>query len=206
MTDILGEKGFITVGQNSLHSTEDDLHEETSLLSLSQLIIEPPTLTVDTEYVPDAPEITEHQLDSLRSHRPDDAENSNHLKRVFISEESRVADAALPHQTQEANGYFPQRDVENRQVDFSQMPHQKETAVKCCFREFMAVIDSQCVHQMTCEAEYMVNDSFLGKTDVETVSRQTDCYLICETDYIANICLTANTAEEDRAISFSTAC
>lgn len=199
MTDILGEKGLIMVGPNSLQSTEDDLHQETSLLSISQLIIKTPILTLDKECVSDALEITEHPLASVRSHHANHAESFNLSKKVFISEDSRAA---------EANGCFPQKDKENGQDDLSMIPHQKETVVKSFFHEFMADMGKHCALQMTCEAEYMMNDSFLGKTDVETVGRQADfsSYLICETDYIANICLTANTEEEDRAVSFSTAC
>ncbi|XP_041793945.1 interleukin-6 receptor subunit beta isoform X2 [Chelmon rostratus] len=177
VTDVLGEKSVIMVGPNSQHSSEEDLHEGTSLLSISHLIIK-----LYTEYVSDSPVFTEHQLVSPQSDHPDNTVNCHHPDGVFI------ADAAPLPQTQEANGCFPQKEEEGRDIDFSETSQQKETAVR-----------------MTCEAEHTVNPSFLGKTDAETASRQTDCsYLICETDYIANSCFTAKIADEDRTIS--TAC
>ncbi|XP_044051841.1 interleukin-6 receptor subunit beta isoform X2 [Siniperca chuatsi] len=188
VTDVLGEKSIITVSPNSQLSSEEDRHEDTSLLSISHLIIKL-SADLDTEYVSDAPLTTEHQLVSLQSSfHPDYTVNCRHPDRV-----GREADAALLHQTRDANSWFPQKEEDSRQVDFSKTSRQEETAVKCCVREFMANTDSQII----CEAEYVVNSSFLGKTDVETVSEQRDCYLICETDYIANSCFTAKPADGD---------
>ncbi len=60
---------------------------------------------------------------------------------------------------------------------------------------------------MTCETEYVVSSSLLEKTDVETVSGHIDCsYLICETDYIANSCFPAETADEDWTNNSRTTC
>ncbi|XP_078107633.1 interleukin-6 receptor subunit beta [Sander vitreus] len=152
VTDVLGEKSLITVCPNSQPSLEEDLHEDTSLLLISHLIIKPSALELDSEYISDAPVITEHPLVSLLSY---------HADSVFPSEESREADAAMLHQTHEANNCFPQKEEES---DFSERLHQKEkeTALKCHFREFMP--NNHCAYQITCEAEYV--SSFLGKTDV----------------------------------------
>ncbi|XP_035852887.1 interleukin-6 receptor subunit beta isoform X2 [Sander lucioperca] len=152
VTDVLGEKSLITVCPNSQPSLEEDLHEDTSLLSISHLIIKPSALELDPEYISDAPVITEHPLVSLQSY---------HADSVFPSEESREADAAMLHQTHEANSCFPQKEEES---DFSERLHQKEkeTALKCHFREFMP--NSHCAYQITCEAQYV--SSFLGKADV----------------------------------------
>ncbi|XP_051278637.1 interleukin-6 receptor subunit beta isoform X1 [Dicentrarchus labrax] len=199
VTDVLGEKSLIIVGPSSQSSSEEDLHEDTSLLSISHLSAKLSALELDTEYVCDAPVITENQLVSLQSYHPDYTVNCQHPDRVFFSEQSREADSALPHQTHEANSCFPQKQEESRLVDSSVTLHQKETAVKACFFYFMANTNSRCVYQMTCEEEYVVNSSFLGKTDVETESGQSNCsHLICENDYIASSCFNEKTADEDR--------
>ncbi|XP_038559756.1 interleukin-6 receptor subunit beta isoform X2 [Micropterus salmoides] len=204
VADILGERSPIIVRPNSQPSSEEDLHEDTSVLLISHLIVRLSTLELDTEYVSDAPITTEHQLACAQSScHPDYTVNCCHPDTVFISEESREADAALLHQTHEANSWFPQK--ESRQADFSETSHQKLTAVKCCFRELTANTNSRCACQMTCEAEYEVNSSFLGKKDVETVSRQSNCsYLICEPTYVANSLFTEKPA--DRTTNFSTPC
>ncbi|XP_029294751.1 interleukin-6 receptor subunit beta [Cottoperca gobio] len=151
VTDVLGEKSPITVGPNSEPSSEEDLHENTSLLSTNHLSIK--LLALEMDYISDAPVITEHPLVSLQSYQADCRLNCRHFDRVFTSEEIRDADAALLRQTHEA-----------RLVDFSERSHQKEAAVKCNFRDLMA--NRHCVNQMTCEAEYVVNTSFLVKSDV----------------------------------------
>lgn len=177
MTDVLGEKSLITVGPDSQPSSEEDLHED--------LTIKLSALKLDTEYVSDAPVIPEHQLVS--------AQSSHHPYR-----ESLKADAALLHQTSEANSCFPQKEEESRQVAHSAMSPQKDIAATCNFHKFMANTPSHCVYQMTCEAGYVESSSFLEKTEVETVSGHIDCsYLICETDYIANSCFPAETEDED---------
>ncbi len=168
--DVLGEKSLIIVGPDSQPSSKEDLHKD--------LIIKLSDLKLDSEYVSDAPVITEHQLLSPQSsHHPD--------------RESREADAAL-------SSCFPQKEEESRQFHLPAMSLQKEIAVTCNFHEFIANTNSHCVYQMTCETEYVVSSSLLEKTDVETVSGHIDCsYLICETDYIANSCFPAETADED---------
>ncbi|XP_076586604.1 interleukin-6 receptor subunit beta [Chaetodon auriga] len=188
VTDVLGEKNLITVGPTSQHSSTEDLHEDTSPLSVSVLIMKLSALQMVTEYVSDSPVITEHQLVSPQSDHPDDAMNCHHPDAVFI------ADAALLPQTQEANSCFPPEEDKSREVDLSEILQQKEAAVTWSFPECMADTNSHCDYQMTSEAEYMINSSFLS-----TVSGQAECsYLICETDYIAN---SAKTADEDRTIS-----
>lgn len=161
VTDVLGEKSVITVAPSSQPSSEEDLHEDRSLLSISHLIIKLSALELDPEYISDAPVITQHPLVSPQSCHADYPVNCQHPDRVFTAEESREVDVVLLHQ--KANSYFPQTEEESRQVDCSQASHQNETAVKCALGEFMA--NSHCVYQMTCEAEYVVNSSFLGKTE-----------------------------------------
>ncbi|TDH13180.1 hypothetical protein EPR50_G00055450 [Perca flavescens] len=160
VTDVLGEKSLITVCPNSQPSSEEDLHEDTSLLLISHLIIKPSALELDPEYISDAPMITEHPLVSLQSYHADTV-SCQHPDTVLPSEESSEADAAVLHQTRETNSCFPQKEEES---DFSERLHQKEkeTALKCHFPEFMP--NSHCAYQITCEAEYV--SSFLGKTDV----------------------------------------
>ncbi|XP_073322228.1 interleukin-6 receptor subunit beta [Pagrus major] len=183
VTDVLGDQSVIMVCPNSQHSSEEDLHEDTSLLSISHFISKLATLQLDTEYVSDSPVTTEHQLVSLQSYHPD------------YAVKYRAADIPLLHQAQKANRCFLQKEEESQQDNFSETSHQKKTAVKLCFREFMADTNIYGVYQMSCETECMINSSFLWKRDVETVSGQTDCpYLICETDYKANGCF-AKTAD-----------
>lgn len=172
-------KDMVVVGRSS---SEDDLHKDASLLSLSHLIIK-----LDSEYVSNNQTNTEEQLISFH---PEYAVNRHHSDTVFMFEENRDAD----HQTHEVSDWFPQREEESGPV--SQKSHQEETAVNFPFRELLANAES-CFHQMTCEADYMVNSSFLGKVDAE--SGQNDCsYLICETGYIANSYFSAKNADEDR--------
>ena len=116
MTDVLGEKSLITVCLNSQPSSEEDLHEDTSLLLISRLIIKPSALELDPEYISDASVITEHPLVSLQSYHADTV-SCRHPDTVFPSEESSEADAAMLHQTREANSCFPQKDEES---DFSE--------------------------------------------------------------------------------------
>ncbi|XP_074495632.1 interleukin-6 receptor subunit beta [Sebastes fasciatus] len=157
VTDVLGEKSLITVGPKPRPS-EEDLNEDTSLLLMSHLS-KLSALKLDPEYISDAPVITERTLVSLQSYHADYGVNCRHPDEVFLPEESR--DAALLN---EASSCFPQKEEEHRQVDLSETSYQKETAVKCPFLELMA--NSHCVYQMTCEAEYVANSSFLGEMDV----------------------------------------
>ncbi|XP_050930827.1 interleukin-6 receptor subunit beta isoform X2 [Lates calcarifer] len=201
VTDVLGEKSAIVIGPNSPFSSEEDLHENTSLLPPGHLIIKLSGLKLDAEYVSDTPLTTELQL---QSYNPDYAVNCHHSDKVFVSEERREADAAQAH---EGQIWFPWREEVNMQLDLSQISYQTEAAVKCSFHELMTKADSRCDYQITCEAQYVLNSSFLGKSDVETESGHIDCsYLICDTDYIANSCFTAKTAVEDRASSISIVC
>ncbi|XP_019131673.2 interleukin-6 receptor subunit beta isoform X2 [Larimichthys crocea] len=195
VTDVLGEKSLIMVCPNSQHSSEENLHEDTSLLSNRHLIIK------TTEYVSNASVIMDHQLVSLQSLHPDYAVNCHHPDIVFFSEESRKAKAALLHQPHEVvalNSCFPQNEQEHRPCDLSETLYRKETDVTYRFHEFMLNTINLRVYQMTCETEH-VDTSFLGKTDVQTLCGQTDCsYLICETNYIANSCCGAKAADEDK--------
>ncbi|TMS03724.1 hypothetical protein E3U43_000613 [Larimichthys crocea] len=195
VTDVLGEKSLIMVCPNSRHSSEENLHEDTSLLLNRHLIIK------TTEYVSNASVIMDHQLVSLQSLHPDYAVNCHHPDIVFFSEESRKAKAALLHQPHEVvalNSCFPQNEQEHRPCDLSETLYRKETDVTYRFHEFMLNTINLRVYQMTCETEH-VDTSFLGKTDVQTLCGQTDCsYLICETNYIANSCCGAKAADEDK--------
>ncbi|XP_022623829.1 interleukin-6 receptor subunit beta-like [Seriola dumerili] len=189
VTDVLGEKGIIVVRPNS------DLHEDTSLLPLSHLIVKLSTLDLDTEYVSEAALTTEHQLQSFH---PDYAVNCHHPEGGVVSEERQQPDAALLHQVHETDGWFPRKEEGTRQHDLSQKLHQN--TVKHSFSEFRANADSGGVNQMTCDADYLMNSSFLGKTGVEKVTGQTDSsYLMCETDYIASSCFAAKIPDVDRA-------
>ncbi|XP_071339984.1 interleukin-6 receptor subunit beta isoform X2 [Trachinotus anak] len=202
VTDVLGEKGVIAIGSDDLLSSDEDLHEDTSLLPLSHLVIKLSALELDTEYVSDTPLTPEHQL---QSYHPDCVVKCHHPDQVFISEEREEADAPLLRQIpEETNFLFPRKEEETRQLNLSQTSHQ--STVKCSFRELKAHADSLCANHMTCEAEYLENSSFLRKTDVETVTGRTGSYLICETDYIANNCFTDKTADEERASGVSIAC
>ncbi|KAM8760603.1 interleukin-31 receptor subunit alpha isoform 1-T1 [Acanthopagrus schlegelii] len=174
----LTDQSVVMVGPKSPHSDEDE-HEDTSLLSISHLISKLATLQLGTEYISVPPVATEHQLVSVQSCHPD------------YAVQCQAADIPLLHQAQEANRCFLQKEEESQQDNFSETSCQKKTAVKLCFCEFTADANSYSVYQMACEAEYMINSSFLWKRDVETVSGQTD-YMICETDYKANCCFTAD--------------
>ncbi|XP_070759859.1 interleukin-6 receptor subunit beta [Enoplosus armatus] len=103
VTDIVGEKSVITVGPQP--SSEEDVHEDASLLSIGHLI-RLSVLELDTEYVSDAAVTAEPRS----SYHPDYTVNCRHPDRVFIPEESPEAD------TREANGWFPQREEERRQM------------------------------------------------------------------------------------------
>ncbi|XP_023250752.1 interleukin-6 receptor subunit beta-like [Seriola lalandi dorsalis] len=189
VTDVLGEKGIIMVGPNS------DLHDDTSLPPLSHFIVKLSTFGLDTEYVSEAALTKERQLQSFH---PDYAVNCHHPEGGVVSEERQQADAALLHQVHETDGRFPRKEERTRQHDLSRKLHQN--TVKHSFSEFRANADSGSVNQMTCEAEYLMNSSFLGKTGVETVTGQTDStYLMCETEYIASSCFAAKIPDVDRA-------
>ncbi|KAI3372951.1 hypothetical protein L3Q82_023397 [Scortum barcoo] len=172
VTDILGVKSLIMVGQHTPPPSEEDLHKD--------LTIKLSALELDSEYVSDAPVITEHQLISPQtSHRPD--------------RKHREADAAL------SSCFLFQKEEESRLVNFSVKSHHKEIAATCHFREFMANANTPCVCQITCETEYVVSSSFLEKSDVETVGGHIDpSYLICNTDYIANSCFPAEATDKNR--------
>ncbi|XP_040012090.1 interleukin-6 receptor subunit beta isoform X2 [Xiphias gladius] len=182
--DILREKSVIAVEPKTLPSSEEDVHEDSSLLPPSHLVVKLSALRLDTEYVSDSPVTAAHQP---QSHHPD---------RVSMSEEGREADAALLPKINQANSRFPQKEEENWRLRHCQTSHQ--SAVKCHFHELVANADSPCVCGMTSDAQYVLNSSFQGKMDVETETEVTGCsYLICEGDYIANSCFTAKTADED---------
>ncbi|XP_032371256.1 interleukin-6 receptor subunit beta isoform X2 [Etheostoma spectabile] len=155
VTDILGQKSPITICPNSQPSSEEDLREDTSLLSISHLIIKQSSLELNPDYISDAPVITEDPLVFLQSYHADYTVSCQHPDTVFPYEDSCVADTALLHQTHEGNSYFPQKEEKSY---FSE----KEIVLKCNFCEFMP--NSHCAYQMACEAEYV--SSFLGKTDV----------------------------------------
>ncbi|XP_010788218.1 uncharacterized protein [Notothenia coriiceps] len=174
-----GENGLITIGPNFKSSYEEDLNENNSPLSISQLSTKPSALEVDTDYIPDVPVTTEHPLIPLQSYEADYGLNYRKCDRVFTSEERREADAAQLSPKKEANVCFP--GVEHRPDDFSERAHQTEAALKLNVPELMA---NSCVNQITCEADYMVKSSFLGKTDVWP-------------DYTENCCLNSKTADED---------
>lgn len=161
---MLGVKSAIVVGPRW-----SDLHEDTALLPLDHLIIKLSDLRLDTEY--DSDTTTEHQLQRYLSDK------------VSVSDKSREA-ALLHHQTRDTNSLFPQKEEENRQFD-CQTSQQAHNVVKFCFHQLVANVDSHCVNHITCDAEYVVNSPYMGKA--ETVNVQTDCPVICETDYIPNI-------------------
>uniref|UniRef100_A0A671X218 Fibronectin type-III domain-containing protein n=2 Tax=Sparus aurata TaxID=8175 RepID=A0A671X218_SPAAU len=149
LTDVLGGQNIIMVGPSSQHSSEEDQHEDTSLLSISHLISKLATLQLDTEYISVPPVATEHQLVSLQSCHPD------------YAVQCQAADIPLLHQAQEASRCFLQKEEESQQGNFSETSRQKQIVVKLCFREFMADANSYSVCQLACEAEYMMNSSFL---------------------------------------------
>nr|XP_020450791.1 interleukin-6 receptor subunit beta-like isoform X2 [Monopterus albus] len=174
-TDILGEKSAIVVRPSSGLPSEESLNEDTSLLPLAHLIIRLSSVKLDTEYVSDTLQV---QL--------------SHPDRAVQPEES-----LLHRQAHGASSWFPrQEEEENGQLGLSQTSYQEQiNAVKCDFHQFVANADAHCAYQMSCEAEYVANASCVVKTDVETVSAQTGCsYLICETEYLANSCFTAESA------------
>lgn len=149
-TDILGEKSLIVVSPKSHRSSEEDLHEDTSVLSLSHLTLKLATLKLDTEYVSDGHVITEHQLASLSPpFHPDYAVNCHHPDSVFISEQGR-----LRHLSQEDDSSVLQKE-ESRQAD-DEMSQQKGMAVKCAFCDFAVNTNTRCSDQMTCETEYIM--------------------------------------------------
>ncbi|XP_047447968.1 uncharacterized protein LOC125012211 isoform X2 [Mugil cephalus] len=99
-------------------------------------------------------------------------------------------------QMHEANGQFPRDNGEN-----DNMSRQIDAAVKRHLDQLLA--DSHCVQQMVCEAEYLVNTPLLGETEVEAMSRQSDCtQLICEAEYIDNNCFMSKAEDKDWTHNF----
>ncbi|XP_059184696.1 interleukin-6 receptor subunit beta [Centropristis striata] len=143
VTDVLGEKSLIVVG---LNSSEEDLHEDSSLLSTSRLIIKLSALELDTEYISDCPVTTELPLVSLPSSYTEHPVNHHHPE----------AAAALLCHTHEASSRFPQKEEETGQANLSE--------TKSHFSEFTG--NRGCVYQMSCEDDYVLNSSFLRKTEV----------------------------------------
>ncbi|XP_033475902.2 interleukin-6 receptor subunit beta isoform X1 [Epinephelus lanceolatus] len=156
VTDVLGEKSLITVSLTSQPSSEEDLHEDTSLLSISHLIIKLSALELDPEYISDAPVVTQHPLVSLQPYHSDYPVNFHHPN-------NQEANTALLCHTREAIGHFPQEEEKGGQVDLSEPSHQIHAALKCPFLDLIAKGHS--VYHMTCEDDYLVN-SFLEKTEV----------------------------------------
>ncbi|XP_042337776.1 uncharacterized protein LOC121938661 [Plectropomus leopardus] len=155
VTDILGEKSLITV--DPCFSGED-LHEDAPPLSISLLTNRLSSLELDAEYISDAPVLTEHPLLSLPSCPDKYPVDRNHPN-------SREVDVALLHQTHEALSCFSQKKEESDEnADLSEPSHPRETALKYPFRDLMANGDR--VYQMACEDDYLVNSTFLGKTEV----------------------------------------
>ncbi|XP_042277102.1 interleukin-6 receptor subunit beta [Thunnus maccoyii] len=96
VTDGLRVKSVIMVGPNSQPSMEEDLHEDTPVLSLSHLIIK-----LDLDYVSDSQPDTEQQPDSLQSFHPNYTVKGCYPDdTVFTSEENREAN----YQTHGVNG------------------------------------------------------------------------------------------------------
>ncbi|XP_026199743.1 interleukin-6 receptor subunit beta isoform X2 [Anabas testudineus] len=153
-TDICGVKNAIVVAPRLT-----DLHEDTALLSFGHFAVKLSDVKLETQYVSNSPLPTEHQLQC-------------YLPEVFESDKH--------HQTRHANIWFPQKEEEDRRHLDCQTSQQGSDVVKCCFHELMANADDCCVSQITCEPEYVMNASYLRKSE-------TDCSLICETDYIPNI-------------------
>lgn len=97
----------------------------------------------------------------------------------------------------EANCWFPQDKGENEISS-----HEIDAIVKRHLDELLA--DSRCGHQMTCESEYLVNSPIVEKTEVEKVSRQSDCsHMICDAGYIDNSCFTPKPADKYWSNNFS---
>ncbi|CAK6976184.1 interleukin-6 receptor subunit beta [Scomber scombrus] len=165
--DVLGEKSLIIIGPKSSSTTEEeeDYDEDKPALSLSHLIIE-----LDLNYVtnteppplqPPPPPV------SLLSLHPDYAVNCRDPDAASTPEQSGEVD----RQTRRVNGCFPQKEEESRPV--CHVSHPEGTAVNAHFHELMRANADSCFYQMTCEDEYVVNCSFLGKAaadDVETES------------------------------------
>ncbi|KAM7415561.1 hypothetical protein PAMA_017867 [Pampus argenteus] len=121
--------------------------------------------------------------------------NSQHVSDIQTDSEYQLVSLQTERQTHEATGWFPQKEEDNGPVFQAKT---EETVVNSAFSQPASGADSR-FFPVTCEAERVVNASFLRKADVETQSGQTDCsYLICEADYIANTCFSANAAHEDR--------
>lgn len=118
MTDVLGVRSIITVSPTSQQSSEEDLHEDTSLLSISHVIIK-----LDT----DSPVTTEHQLVSLQSNCPDYAVNCHRPGR-----RSQDADDAQLHRTHEENSWFPLKD-EGGRIDCSHLICETVYVANSCF-------------------------------------------------------------------------
>lgn len=142
-------------------------HDDTAHLPLGQFSISLSDVKLDTEYVSNTPITTEHQL---QCYLPDKAS---------VSDESREV-ALLHRRTFNTDDWFPQKKEEQRPFD-CRTSQQADDAVKCCFHKLTDNTEDQCVSQIACEPEYVVNSSYWRK------SEQTDCTLICETDYIPNI-------------------
>lgn len=65
--------------------------------------------------------------------------------------------------------WFPQKEKEEESAPVPHVSHPEGTAA--AFHELMANADSSgCFYQMTCDADYVVNSSFVGRADVETQS------------------------------------
>ncbi|XP_034546895.1 interleukin-6 receptor subunit beta [Notolabrus celidotus] len=176
VTDVLGEKSLITVSPNSEPPSEKDLHEDASLLPIRHLVI-----TLDPDYVSDAPVFPDPVPSSFQTpYHPVYSVNCPHVdqdQEEFASEESREVDSAS-----HADACFPQKE-EDGSGRISEISRLRETVMKSLFQEFM-----RNTHQTSCEDEYVGNSSsFQGTRDVET-----NCSPICDNDYIANSCFTAN--------------
>lgn len=161
-TDLIGVRSAIVVGPRW-----SDLHEDTAPLPLGHFSVKLSDVRLDTEYVCNTPLTTEHQL------------------QCCLPGKASVS-ALLHHQTFDDDSWFHQKEEEKPHLD-CRTSQQADDGEKCCFHKLMGNTDDHCVSQITCEPEYVVNSSYQRKTDVETVSEETACSLICETDYIPNI-------------------
>ncbi|KAM7391046.1 hypothetical protein PAMP_021763 [Pampus punctatissimus] len=121
--------------------------------------------------------------------------DSQHVSDIQTDSEYQLVSLQAERQTHEATGWFPQKEEDNKPP--VQTSHTEETVVNSAFHQLTNAAHSH-FFQVTWEAE-CVNASFLRKADVETQSGHTDCsYLICEADYIASTCFSANAADGDR--------
>ncbi|KAF7658261.1 hypothetical protein LDENG_00015340 [Lucifuga dentata] len=185
VTDVLGGKSRIEVRPKSQPSSDENLHENTSLSLLSQITIKPSVLELDTEYVSEPQGGTQQQEFSLQSYHPDYVVKCDRPdSAAFISEKTQHVPLLLC-QTDEAGSCFPQKEEGISQFGVFHMLGQAEVVANDHFHEIMASKGSFCICQMDCMEEYVVNSSFLEKTD-ETANGQADCsYLLCQTDYVA---------------------